>query len=351
MRSLIALLKSPVSIIVFCFVLLNFIHLVFVENGSNEQLSLILTRIQYFILSLIIFFALTQVSPIYIGRLLVSIAILLVLLQGADFLFSWLIVPIGTEGMIPGRAGSTFINPNKVSEVIVLLGVLGMAAIQPRWRFLFLVFLLVGVFFSFSRSGLIAIFIVALLGFYFRLYSSSSYLLALLLIFSGFVGFSIIIDFVLSDIDAAAYNNILNRLMFSSTHDVSDSSTEVRFHALMDGFNLFLSSPVFGAGAGYTSFWGYLDVSTHNQNVLILSEYGLVGYALFVGLIALGWRGGSYFFGVDMPKGRRLLLVVFLFYTIFTHNMFDDLYWMLSIFILLFASGWWCQWPRSIELK
>jgi hypothetical protein len=62
----------------------------------------------------------------------------------------------------------------------------------------------------------------------------------------------------------------------------------------------------------------------------MLAEYGVVGYALFLWLIVLLFRGGEYFRTLECHPMTKVAFAVFLVFTPFTHNMFDNLYWLVS---------------------
>ena len=85
------------------------------------------------------------------------------------------------------------------------------------------------------------------------------------------------------------------------------------------------SNPIFGAGAGATDLW-WLGAGIHNQLVMLAAEYGVFGIALWTSLAVILWKG-KYF-----PEKTFHLAVVtgFIFMSMFTHNMFDNLYWFLT---------------------
>ena len=119
--------------------------------------------------------------------------------------------------------------------------------------------------------------------------------------------------------------NLLARLEFFQDRVLDDDSALERAQVLEAGLDLFLENPIFGAGAGATDLWS-LRVSTHNQLVMLAAEYGVFGIALWVSLAVILWKG-KYF----QDKTFQLTVVTgFVFLSMFTHNMFDYLYWLLT---------------------
>jgi O-antigen ligase len=104
-----------------------------------------------------------------------------------------------------------------------------------------------------------------------------------------------------------------------------DESALERAEVLEAGLDLFLKNPIFGAGAGATDLWS-LRGSTHNQLIMLAAEYGVFGIAVWVSLAVTLWKG-KYF----QDKTYQLTVVVgFVFFSMFTHNMFDFLYWLVT---------------------
>jgi O-antigen ligase len=120
-------------------------------------------------------------------------------------------------------------------------------------------------------------------------------------------------------------DNLLNRLAFFQDRVLDDYSALKRAQFLEAGLDLFLDQPIFGAGAGVTHLWS-VGGSTHNQPVMLAAEYGVFGIALWTSLAVLLWKG-KYF-----PEKTFHLAAVtgFIFLSMFTHNMFDYLYWFFT---------------------
>jgi len=265
-----------------------------------------------------------------LGRVFVGLAIVLTALQLIDFFLPGTIAPSGTEGVVLGRASSTLINANKAAESLVLLAALGMAMLRPAWRIWLLLIVLPGVFLTFSRAGLLAWAIVVIAGFWLKLFPRRAYALALLFILLAVSTAAGMLGLILSYVDIDALDNVYHRIMFFLTLEASDYSAQERLDVAQSAIDIFLSQPLFGGGGGYTHFWGVSNQAPHNQHLLMLAEYGVVGYALFLWLILLLFRGGGYFRSLQSQRMTMVAFAVFFVFTLFTHNMFDNLNWLVS---------------------
>lgn len=328
-------LKTPYVLCTFGLVVLNFAHWLFYAMSDNpDAAGMVLTRIQYFVLAALIGFLLVQARPTLLGWTFVVLALVLTALQMIDFFMPGTVLPKDTLGVVIGRAASTLINANKAAESLVLLAVLGMAVLQPAWRIWLVLMVLPGVFLTFSRSGFLAWSIIVVAGFWFKLFSRSSYIIVLLftlLVVSAAAG---LLEFILSNVDSSGLGNLYHRVMFFSTLDSNDFSAQERLTVAGFAFESFLSQPWFGNGAGYTHFWSFSDQAPHNQHLLILAEYGVAGYVLFIGLIVLMFRGVGYFRSMQSQAMSRVAFAVFLVFTLFSHNLFDHLYWLVTFAFL-----------------
>src|SRR5690606_17700655 len=89
-----------------------------------------------------------------------------------------------------------------------------------------------------------------------------------------------------SDFGFGNVANLLGRFGSITDGDFSDGSSTERFMVLAEGWRLFVEQPFAGAGAGATSLWD-LRGSVHNQAVLMLAEYGIIGGLLWLTMLVL----------------------------------------------------------------
>jgi hypothetical protein len=334
------------SLWVFGFLMLNLGHwAAFVYDGDYTSAELTATRIQYLALIVLLLFAVRVASAPHVFMCCAALASMLSAFQVIDFFAPGNFVPIETEGFILGRAGSTLINANKAAESLILLTVFGMAALSPVRRLALMFVVLPGVFLSFSRSGLVAWFMVLILGFLFGAFPrrAAFFMVPILVVVLGVIG-SVLPDFILSVLDPSALADIYARLSFWSSGDLGDDSAQERLMVAAAAMESFLAHPIVGNGSGYTFFWAIASVAPHNQHLLTLAEYGLTGYVFFLVAIRLSLSHDGLVRTESSRAVSVLLAVVLLWFSVFTHNMFDHLYWLLSLGLLT------CQADRRLRL-
>lgn len=335
-KSVLRYMRTYPSIWFISLAFLDLIHwFVHVSYGNVAAADLTLTRVQFLLLAIIFGFILTRSTPKFLAGWFVATAILLSGLQLADFVFPGFVVPVDAIGVIPGRASSTLLNANKAAESLALLYVLGAPGVKKIYRLWLLLVVFAGVFVTFSRSGMLALLMILIYTYYYGLISRRTTLIvggaaiSLVVVAGG-----LLIDDLFRFIDFQAMGNIYNRLMFFSNLDVGDESAGERLAVAEHAFTSFLQQPFFGNGSGFTSFWDFSSQGPHNQQLLILAEYGMVGYLMLLWLIVLMFRGGDFFRCLPGRKFHFISVLVFLMFTLFTHNMFDFLYWLLAIVLI-----------------
>ena len=342
-RSFGAYLLSPFVRWAACFLVLNLIHLgvaaasnrwdgIFsYEIHSDARQALITTRIQYLVFA--VFLGFVAYISSYKKYLYIMVVLMVVLPCAVvlDFARPGLLYPLDTEGAVLGRAAAMFINPTSAGEAVLLVFIIGCSVIKEKYRVA--LFLLSGaaVVTTFSRSSIIAW--VLLL---FILVCKRSLPKSSVIILSSVFAFSLALvggfeRYLESRQElAAASSNIMSRLDFFSTFKFTDDSSEERAGVIQAGWELFLENPVFGAGAGATHFWSQRG-STHNQLLLLAAEYGFFGIVLWGWLLAILWKGKFF-----AEKGLQVSLVfLFVFMSLFTHQMFDAASYWLATFAIM----------------
>lgn len=329
-------IRTYPAIWLYTLAILDLIHwFAHVSYGNADAATLTLTRVQFLLVGLVFAFILTLSDPRFLGKCFVFTAILLSGLQLLDFTVPGLVVPLGTEGVIPGRAASTLLNANKAAEALILMFILGAPILMRPHRLWLYAVIFFGVLVTFSRSGIMIMVIVLLFSFVFRLMPRKLALMSAglaisLLLIAG----NVFMDDLLKFVSSEGLGDISNRIMFFSDPNVGDSSADERLAVAEFAFLEFLKHPLIGAGSGFTSFWGVSDVSTHNMQLMILAEYGMLGYMLLLWLLVLTLKGGSYFKSMGGRYFNHLFALVFVMFTLFTHNMFDFLYWLVAFLLV-----------------
>ncbi len=338
-------LASPFALWCGLFVLLNLIHLSgfpehgrlagawLVDSGMEARRAVIATRIQYTLFALVLGFAVHACVGSSWLRALVLLALLAPCAVIVDFLQPGLLYPLDTGGAVLGRAAAMYINANLASEAILLVLLLACAATPKRWRGA--LFLLAGaaVLATFSRSAIIAWLLLGIGLACAGTLPRSTLALAALALGAAAAAAGAFESYLWSRDgfdDAAA--NLVARLDFFSTLDLGDDSAGERAEVLAAGWEMLAQNPVFGAGAGATQFWSHRG-GTHNQLVMLGAEYGVLGLGLWAWMAAILWRGRLF-----AERGMQVALAgLYLFMSMFTHQMLDASTWWLAAFAM--ASG------------
>lgn len=331
-------LNHPLTWLILLLSLLNLLNmLVYASNGNDAAFALTWTRIQYLVLAIMLGFAVVQARPLLIGTIVIALTIILTGLQVTDFLIPGMLVPPGTEGVVLGRAGSTLINANKAAESLILLALLSLPFLSSSWRIWLMLFIFSGILLSFSRAGLVMWLLVIIMGLWVKVFPRRACWI-LLAFLSILVSAAVhLMGFLLSNADASGQDNLYTRLMFFSTLDVSDYSANERIAVSLYALDAFLDQPILGNGSGFTHLWDVADAAPHNQHLLMLAEYGLIGYLMFAGMLVLIFRGRGFFRTINLPQMIYPTFVAVIAFSLFTHNMLDNLYWLLT-FVLLSQS-------------
>jgi O-antigen ligase len=213
---------------------------------------------------------------------------------------------------------------------MLLTFLLAIPVLRPHYRAALLFLLGAGVIVTFSRAAIVGW--MLLWAFLLVTKAVPKYTLAFPLVALG------VLPLLLGNFEnylsgredlAEGLANIQARLEFFQDQVLDDDSALARAQVFEAGVELFQQNPIFGAGAGATHLWS-LGASTHNMPVMLGAEYGVFGIAFWMWLVVVLWRG-SYF------QDRRLRVAAvagIVFLSMFTHNMFDSLYWLLTLTIV-----------------
>jgi hypothetical protein len=346
-HALAAYLLSPFALWTGLFLLVNLVHLGaypdsgqvagawFIDTGAEARRAAILIRIQYAVFALALGFAVHASASASWLRALALLALLVPCAVLLDFFLPGRLYAVGTAGTVLGRAAAMYINPNMAGEAILLVFLLACAVTPARWRGP--LFLLAGaaILTTFSRAAILAWLLVCAILVCSKTLPRSALALTVLSIGVAIAGVGVFESYLLSrsDFDGAA-GNIVARLDFFSNFSFGDDSAGERADVLKAGWELFLQNPVFGAGAGATQFWSHRG-GTHNQLLLLACEYGMFGIALWAWLAAILLR--ARFFG---DRGLQAAVAfLFVFMSMFTHQMFDSATYWFATFALVSARG------------
>ncbi|MFC5474712.1 O-antigen ligase family protein [Paraherbaspirillum soli] len=330
-RAFLSYLISPFPLWIFVVIILNIIHLLnaFVE-GNTGTVDLVSTRIQLLVVAIGLGFALAVTRTETYERVFPFLTVLISCSVIFDFFIPGVLYPIGMEGSVINRGAATFINPTIAAEVMLIVFLMTCAAVKMQYRMPLLILTGVGVTVTFTRSAIIAWILFWIFLSIKRVFSR----LAALFTLAAFIVIPVLYDTFgnyLSSRENSGESiaNIQARLDFFSNPNFEDGSSEERLKVLKAGWNLFLQNPVSGAGAGATHFWSY-KAGTHNQLVMLGAEYGILGIVLWASLAIILWRGKHF----QNKNLQFAVFCLFIFMSMFTHNMFDSPYWLVTFALI-----------------
>lgn len=335
-------LMSPFALWALVLIILNIIHLSsfsadagadgipFINSQMENRYALILTRIQYVVFALLLGFGVFTSNKTTYLRIFAILAIVIPCAILLDFTSPGLLYPIDTSGAVLGRAAAMFINPTMAAEASLLVFLFACATIRPKYRVLLFILLGAGILVTFTRSAIIALFLLWPMLIFKRVLPKSTIVIGAIVLAVFLVFFGAFESYLGNRQDfEGAFANMQARLNFFSSANLTDDSSLERAAVVKAGWELFLQNPIFGAGAGATQFWS-LRVSTHNQLLLLAVEYGLLGIALWAWLAAILWKGRFF-----QNRGLQLAIVfLYVFMSMFTHQMLDSASYWLATFAL-----------------
>jgi O-antigen ligase len=243
-----------------------------------------------------------------------------------DFFSPGTLYPVGTEGSVLGRGAATFLNPTSAAEAMLIVFLLAFTVGKLRYRMPLLMLTGVGIVMTFTRSTIIAWIFFWIFLLFKRLLPRSAVVFTLVALLAIPLLHGTFENYLSSrENSGESITNIQTRINFFFNPDLQDDSAEERLKVLKAGWELFLKNPISGAGAGVTNFWVY-KAGTHNQLIMLAAEYGILGIGLWVWLAIILWRG-RYF---ERKNLQFAIFFLFIFMSMFTHNMFDSPYWLVT---------------------
>lgn len=216
---------------------------------------------------------------------------------------------------IPGRAAGVFLNPNIAAESL-LISMIALISLAAR-KYVGIIFLIgsLGCILTFSRG---AIGICGVIFVIFVLFRVLSFKFAL--VFVGIAPFFIAtVVLFFQDYIPSESAGVLERLLsLTGQADWRNESSDSRFDMVNFAWNLFLESPLVGNGNG-SVYQSGSPIGTHNIYLRFLSDFGLLGFFLYLALI---WRITYIGFAFRNPVVLSFF-VYFLCWGFFSHNTLE----------------------------
>jgi hypothetical protein len=215
---------------------------------------------------------------------------------------------IGKFSYVPGRSAGFLVDSND-SAIAIIMGMVVILTFNKRfwWNAAALGIGFLGVFPTFSRSGILVFLLVTLafLAMNFRQHSKSIFLMLGIATVLGIGVFSLMM--AQQSKGAVKDANVQNRMAAIFGGDTSKMGSDERMKDLMDGINGAWEAPIFGHGVGEGSGAGRWQ--PHNQIVSIWIDLGMVGAGIYLLLLSL-WTLKSILAGFN---GLLCILPTWLF--------------------------------------
>lgn len=223
----------------------------------------------------------------------------------------------GVFSDIPGRGAGLYVDPNSAGMAVVFGCLIGLDTIRRGWqKDLFILCCLVGVLATFSREAAISFAVILIVGSLRRVFSLHRLIV---------VGAVVAVLFVSKNLG----NTLTNENILTSdaqarlTFQWSDSSTKDRERLMYKTLERFEAAPLIGQGFGTTSYWA--DTPVHNTYLNLMTDCGILGALVIPGLI-LSIRRRTWNF--------TAFAGIFLVWGFFNHQLFSELYSLMTIAIL-----------------
>lgn len=238
--------------------------------------------------------------------------------------------PLGDIRNNPGRSAGFYSNANLSGRAIILGLIFSYTIVPNKLKVTFLLSCLLGILFTFSRTGIAAWFIVVFL------FSWTKIIKKKQLITLGMVLVTLIIlalPFLINMIEAkfeGSSTNLLNRIaFFTSTEQATDSSQNKRLDMALTAFQYFTERPLLGNGIGFFEEWEF-DGRPHNVYLLLMVEFGILGVFIYpLLLLSSAWKATGE---------TRRISIVFVSYTLIagftTHNSMSSYIYVVAFSIM-----------------
>lgn len=295
------------------------------QGTAPEFVEPIFEGILYFLLAPAFLYLVFRIPKYFFKWPLFIIAILAPSVLVYDFAFPGTMHPAGDETNVvtSARISGFWLNPNFASEAIVLILVLCSMYFQRKAMMFFYVLAIFGIVLTASRAGMIA---YLLIGISFYL---SNTLPRYFIFFPVLI--SLTFGFLLSTLEDAAFSvgrntgvdAVIKRIEFIGGKHHEDFSTESRSEIAASAFQQIFETPFIGHGTKFIDT--VFNVGSHNMILDWTYQYGIVGFILWATLAYLLWKVSSKSIFLNLP------LIVFVWFSFFSHNMLDSNIWFIFL--------------------
>lgn len=230
-----------------------------------------------------------------------------------------------------GRSAGLYMNPTQSGMALVLGMVIGLGAVDRRYRLLFMLVAGLGVLTTFSRAPILGWIIAVGLGCAAELvrHRRLAGLVEVGLVGTAVAAFMLspgwtAVQDQLEDQDVLN-DNVIERIGFLTLRGGGDDSSDERIEVAALAWDALGARPFAGSGTGAAAAHPF-EVGPHNMYLALGVEHGVMGLVIFPALIiACIWGVG--------PPDRMLALtfaIVLAFLAFFSHNLLSERYALVS---------------------
>lgn len=229
-------------------------------------------------------------------------------------------VPLSSPYANPGRAAGLYLNANASAGALLFGMILTVTLVPPRWRWLYVAAVGLGIGLTFSRAGMLGmVFAVAGLWYLRVLRGTEVFGLVSVVVTSALIGWLYVLP-RLAERFGINPEVLADRVTWIlAPKGRADFSQQERLDVAALGWRQFLEHPWAGNGIGSTETW-LADASPHNVYILLASDFGVTGLLIVPALLLVLWPRANTLGNPCL----RLLLPLLLFWGFFSHNLLDD---------------------------
>lgn len=298
----------------------------FGSTGSDRAVEELETRLLSLVFLLLMLLTFTTAGAVRVARRAIAIAAL----AGVAINLFELFNP-ATFSNVLGRSAGLYINPNQSGSALVLAMILGVGAIRPHWRAIFMVIVGIGVMATFSRSAMLAWTIAFALIFAFGLLRDLRLRGLLQVGLAAVAVVAVIISpawpSLVARLDEAQVLNedVLGRVSSLGMSGFEDASANERAEVASLAIDQFNARPILGFGTGAATEPPF-DVGPHNIYLAQMLDHGLIGLLVFPALVvACVWGAAP-----DDRLVATVFAIALLVLGFFSHNLLSERYALIA---------------------
>jgi O-Antigen ligase len=239
--------------------------------------------------------------------------------------------PLGFGTLNVGRPAGFYINPTKTGAALMLGLILTITTIKKSYRWLFALFVGVGIMITFTRGAIIGWLICIPLLIVGRVITDKRRTAILpMLILIAFLSVSNPLQSLTNYFNGGtdgSYWNVLDRLEQFQNPSLDDDSAKDRKAVAREAWHMFGEHPFWGNGLGSTNKWTVAPFSTHNMYLYYMVDNGIIGLIFLPGaILAVVYRN----------KGEeKIVLIAYAVFMslwgVFSHNVLEERYILITL--------------------